>query len=731
MAPLAAALVMVVGVGCSPSDPCAACTSDQVCEAGVCKAKTPDACLGKPACPAGTGCDPANGQCRDLCTGKTCPAGEGCKKETGVCGNLCEGAAPCTNPAKECSPTTGLCEDKCKAGTCPEGQACVATAPAAQRCQVLCESASQPVGKAACASYEKCETATGNCVSKCAGVTCPGSVTSPQYAQHCNPETGRCETGKPPAGTVGAACTGDEACNRIALAAGQESSCLGDIDGDGTPEFSAGYCSASCSASVPCPPGAFCLQGFGCLDKCLKKADCAQPGYDCLSLDNFVQNAPEGEYVCFPGNTCTEADPANCRPVGADCTSSEQCIDGTACIPEVGQSGDFTGFNEGYCLGFVRSTDVCPGDSSKIVVSNTDAYCMSRCEQGVVGSCGLGEACFNFGNAQAPAPVCWFEECHVDSECLTTICTAADTSGCGSGQACTNIAANGRGTCKTASKCDAQNPCPNGANCGADGECQANYCDAGLGLCLRPGCAVATGTEPDTCAEIGSVCNPTTLHCERPCTRDAQCAGDRTGVANAVCSGTTASPGFCVARCTKYNEADVCGATRVCEYASGKCQNKCSRSEDCGSDATCEASTGRCLKKCNAAGAPACSADKYCNATTGACELKCTLANEFQVCGATKLCQTWSGKCFSDCKTDAAICGDEACSVQVVDTTTNATQGFCAPSCTSDAQCGRDPNGFKLRCGSTSPKHCEFTACSATTPCAGTDVCEAGRCKAP
>lgn len=735
LAPIAAAFAVLASAGCTPADPCAAvtCGDLQICEAGVCVDDVSNLCLGKPPCPTGTGCDSTTGNCRNLCTGAAaCTDGLGCKPETGKCVDLCTtNNVNCTNPAKACVPATGVCEDRCKADTCSPTQACDPLAAPAERCKTLCETATKPVGEAECGASQKCEPATGDCVSKCKGVQCPGATNSPNYAQHCNPASGRCETGKPPAGTVGAICSGDEACDQIPLGPGQEATCLTDIDGDGTAEFATGYCTATCSLSVPCPPGAFCLNGFGCLDKCLKKADCAEPGYDCLALDNFVQNAPAGEYVCFPGNKCGEENPADCRGIGADCEETDQCADGSFCYPEVGQTGEYTGFDGGYCIAFIRSTDACPVGSSPIPVSSQDptqVACLKDCEFAAVGSCGLGEACQPI-NQEGDA-ICLFEECDVDAQCRTTTCTAAQLQGCGTGQACTNIAANGQGTCKTNAKCDTNTPCPNGAACGTDGECQPKYCDAALGLCLLPGCTAAAGATPDTCAELGSLCNPATSHCERACTRDAQCAGEQTGLANAVCSGTVAAPGLCIARCTEFNEEDVCGTTQVCNFVSGKCQAKCSENADCGDDSLCDVPSGRCSKKCNVAGAPECAADRFCNEAVGTCDVKCTLANELQICGADKLCQTWSGKCFADCETDAALCGAEACSVQVIDTVSGDTQGFCAPSCTTDAQCARDPSGHKLRCKADAPRHCEFTPCSETVPCAGTDVCVAERCRA-
>jgi hypothetical protein len=660
---------------------------------------------------ANTGCDPATGTCKNLCTGVAnkpqCALPEVCDPTSGGCVNRCEGVS-C--PAQQaCNPQNGQCASKCSLANCKATESCDADTGA---CSAKCESASKPAGKDACASGQKCKATTGECVGLCDEVACA-------YAMWCDDTTGKCVGGAAPAGRTGAACATSEDCSTSGLAADQGVECLTDFRG--AIQFPEGYCAASCDAGLVCPQGASCLQGIGCLDQCTKSSDC-RAGYHCTPLG-------EGEYACFPSSQCKSSNPAECASVGGDCASDEDCLSGANCIaeqspvtnPQTGaQTGEFefSGFEKGYCIYTMRSSDTCPSGSTGVAVDQNDPnffYCLASCNIGQMG-CGLGESCLQV-DQNSTAGVCWQAQCSATSECQTAACTQQDTSSCGKGQTCT------AGFCRTVDTCTTDADCPaisqDGsikAACDTDkGECRmAAYCDGSLGTCTLD-CTVAdvfsetTGacaakpckagfvcTNDATVAEgykcedagicaAGTVCNGVTRQCDRACKRDAQCGE------NAVCEDE-----LCTAACTANNEKVVCdGATEVCGLT-GHCVSKCAGDLDCGDGFYCQVDSGRCLQRCDAGAT--CKDAEYCDAD-GRCALKCTALNELSVCGQSLYCQTSTGQCVADCRTDEAICGAEACSVSGLSTPPTADDlGICGLECVSDAGCGKTPGGDTLKC---------------------------------
>jgi MYXO-CTERM domain-containing protein len=156
----------------------------------------PDPCLNV-ACAANEVCDPATGDCRDLCDNVTCRSGEECR--AGFCldcfdlpsrctsGELCiadnTDVGQCT--ADPCSPgtcatnqvcTNGVCSSGCGAG-CASGQVCVGGACEVDRCDGI-----------RCPSGRICDPSDGVCVvADCEGVSCNPS-------ELCVPSTGECVT---------------------------------------------------------------------------------------------------------------------------------------------------------------------------------------------------------------------------------------------------------------------------------------------------------------------------------------------------------------------------------------------------------------------------------------------------------------------------------------------------------------------------------------------------------
>lgn len=706
----------LVAAGCPAQDECGGCQDGETCDAAS-KACVSDKCVGK-TCPAGLGCNPADGACGDLCAvlGTTCEAPATCNPATGQCVDKCAGV---TCKATElCEPADGKCKLKCKSTTetyggqrCGSDSSCDATSG---ECLKRCESNTKPRGQAECESGFKCKATSGQCVPLCDGIVC-------SYGGYCNEADGKCvPTGQPVPGRAGSACGADTDCTVANPAAGQEAQCVTNFRDVIT--FEGGYCMATCSPTqTQCPSGSKCLPGVGCLDTCAKDADCRSPGYRCQPLD-------ENFYACFPVEACDKENPADCGTIGSNCEDSTDCVTGASCIPEKRldqETGEenFTGFEGGYCAWAMRGTDKCPAGSTAVPLSESDqnyVYCLKTCRVGSLGAngCGLGESCLRASQTDANAGVCWFGSCAEDSACQTALCLPTNTQGCGKGQEC-NVPADAEvGTCKVADTCTSNADCEQGTPCVA-GECFKSFCEPSLSRCL-PDCTLDDGICPS-----GTTCNATSKRCERGCATDANCG------ASAYCKVTTAGQaGVCVGRCTANNEKDVCG-TNVCNLTTGRCQPKCTEDANCGEGSYCGAG-GRCAKRCDAPTDPVeCPAEQSCDTTSGRCKERCTVETELDACGLGKFCRVSTGECVADCR-NASVCGGEACAVHVEE---SLSFGRCGESCVSDANCGTGltPESYRVKClaGANAKRFCQRVACADASPCAGGDQCVEGFCKKP
>src|SRR5262245_56786456 len=100
----------------------------------------------------------------DPCASKKCESTEVCR--AGYCVDPCSGpgSPTCVAPAV-CDPTTAACVDKCAGKTCDAAtEACDASTGS---CVARCETATNPHGKAECASGKGCEPAAGECREIC------------------------------------------------------------------------------------------------------------------------------------------------------------------------------------------------------------------------------------------------------------------------------------------------------------------------------------------------------------------------------------------------------------------------------------------------------------------------------------------------------------------------------------------------------------------------------------
>lgn len=698
----AAAVLAVVlgGAGCTPPvERCdeGSCPAGQTCNADTGRCVAQGLCDGK-TCPSGMGCVPSSGECAPYCLGELaldCTGDETCSPKTGKCENKCA-SVTCSDPTAACNPQNGLCEPRCRDVKCAKEEVCE---PTSGQCVRHCETATRPIGGAECGEGLKCKRETGECVPKCDGVVCA------VYGQYC--VDGVCKSGDPIAGYPGARCGSDDQCGVFGAPAGQQWTCK--TEPEGNFEFAGGYCTAQCSASQPCPQGSECAGGE-CLDLCGLDRQCGGEPYRCLAGGNFGLD-DQSKYVCYPWPRCTGD---HCGQIGDDCRAQTDCAYGLDCYPEVGRGGP-TGFEGGYCMRFMRSSDNCPSGSVPAALGDYESVCLKRCTAGDVNGCGLGETCTQVSQS---ARGCWFAECVTGADCGVARCSPTLSGGmaaCGRGQTCVGVDPSTQiGTCRTVSTCSESNPCPAGEGvCNLDiGECWQPACEPGTATCQDKRCTA------NSCA-AGTTCNSESGICERHCLDDAACG------ANAWCELNEArDDGLCVMRCTRTNEAQLCTGGSVCEYSTGRCKPPCSSDDECSGDLVCDTGSGRCVASC--ADDPAvCGANERCDAGTGACVARCT--ND-STCASGTYCQTSTGICLPDCKDNPSICGDEACSV--LEGAGGRKWGVCGRECYQAYNCGREATGLKFACEGAPLGRCVTIDCSGDADvCGANATCVDGQCK--
>jgi Concanavalin A-like lectin/glucanases superfamily/Beta-propeller repeat len=233
------------GTACNDGN---ACTTNDVCTAGVCGG-TPKTCTASDQCHDAGTCDPATGVCSNpsKANGTACNDGNACTLNDVCTNGTCSGTPKtCTasdqcHDAGTCDPTTGVCSNppKQNGATCNDGNACTQT----DTCQSGTCVGSNPVTCTAsdqCHDVGTCNTATGVCSNPpkangtscndgnacttndvCTGGVCSGTpktcTASDQChnAGTCDPSTGVCSNPPKANGTAcndGNACTTNDTC---------------------------------------------------------------------------------------------------------------------------------------------------------------------------------------------------------------------------------------------------------------------------------------------------------------------------------------------------------------------------------------------------------------------------------------------------------------------------------------------------------------------------------------
>lgn len=257
-------------------------------------------CVAETDCRMGFACVDYGAQgkaCAAKCTqDDDCPGGS-CDLATGICitatsavGNACADNAQCgANLTCAKSPTlpNGYCSRLCGADEpCPVGSVCVSAGDTGSACFKSCTSGAD------CQSVLHC--VNNLCLAKCTmNSQCPAG-------KKCNTTTSVCVEAGPDARAIGAACTGNTACDSNTCQTAAMSMVAG------------GYCTQDCSNGGTCPTGSVCSNpgaGAECVYPCTSNGDC-RDGWVCTSY-----GGPTG---CFP--QCS--------------VSATFCVAGDVCAPD-------------------------------------------------------------------------------------------------------------------------------------------------------------------------------------------------------------------------------------------------------------------------------------------------------------------------------------------------------------------------------------------------------------
>ncbi len=349
---------------------------------------------------------------------------------------------------------------------------------------------------------------------------------------------------------------------------------------------------ASDSKSKSCSPA--CTDGKVCKDgECVEDAQ-----------KTCTPECTDGK-VCKDGE-CVEDEPKDCTP---ECTDGKVCKDGECvedepkdCTPEC---TDGKVCKEGECVedepkdctpectdGKVCKDGECVEDEPKDCTPECtdgkvckDGECVEDEPKDCTPECTDGMICVDGTCENDPELMCNGVLCLSPKACVDNHCVDVDDgtceSACSNGKICSNsLCVDGDdGTCDHA--CGNHKVCKEGVCVdGDDGYCTPE-CKAGeycrYGVCLQR-CMTETGVQCGNlcCENEMSVCNETTLSCERACDAETQI----------LCGAN----------------ADLCcdKATEVCIY--GECRRKdpnliCESARDCAMDAFCDTSVQMCISE--------------------------------------------------------------------------------------------------------------------------------------
>jgi len=746
-----------------------ACTENDACTGGACKAGPVRSCSdGKPctidSCVAPAGKCTAKptaegGACSD---GKVCTKGEACAAGTCTGGKpiSCDDANACTTDscAEPGGAHKGGCRHKVAPGPCHDGNACTVAAQCADGSCIVtktgipkgCDDGS-PCTKEACSPKTGCVhlpvdgkcsdanacTKSDSCINgKCVGL--PVSATfcddaNACTADSCDPKNGCVSK------NIGGPCDDNDKCTVIDGCAG------GKCVGIAVP-------ASSCTDNNPCTEDK-CDAKEGCVHAathvpCDDTNPCTQQD---ICKNKTCAGTPLAAGACEDGNPCTKdscdgaipkggGKPKGCvhlQTAGAACDDGDKCTQGDKCV-----GGKITATCVGAPIdatktcddGNVCTTDTCPIDQTKPGCKHAPAA--GTCDDN--NACTQDDACKSgscAGTATAPGKLC--DDGNV---CTKDACKP----GAKPGAACAHSNLDGA-ACDDANKCTTKDACAKGnctgtaiepkKACNDSNACTDDGCDPKTGCVHKANGAACDDGDPctvsDACsAKVCAAGNNRDCNDANPCTTDS-CnkakSSLKTGCLHAFASGTCADANACTTsdRCVfgtcsgtprscddgKPCTADSCDKTKGCvtQAKAGACNdgNPCTKADAC--------SGGACVGQKLADGS-SCADSAPCHVTAtcknGACTGAKAAANgtkcdDGNVCTAKDACQAGACKGTPDTCDDANLCTIDACV---------ATKP-------ASARCQHTPSKAAAACKDAGT--CKQAVCQPTTgKCGHVDVCK-------
>ena len=771
-----------------PCDDGSACTTGEVCTAGVCTGGSTVDCADTDVCTDDT-CDAAKGCVHTLNTapcsdGNGCTNGDACSEGTCLPGiaTPCDDSNICTSDA--CNKLDGTCSHLPQEGPCDDGDGCTNN----DSCQ-----------GGLCTGLAKDCSDTNDCTSdSCAEGLCLHKIVQVGLA---------CNDGNP--------CTLSDACDLAGQCTG-----TGLVCDDGNPctldicTVADGLCHAQASSGASCDDGTGCTLGDACVDGlcvgglikvCNDGNPCTDDACDGASGNCLFTSS---SVVCDDGNPCTVGDicaaslcqsgtPTTCDdgngctidacdPSSGKCASKASvdglgCEDGILCTQgDVCKGGQCNPGKPPQCDdGNPCTVDACSESTGKCAFVNTDG---GTCDDG--NGCTTGDVCKS-GSCQSGVITC---QCQSTADCASSedgdlcngtlfcdlkshtcqidlktvvVCDLSQNTDCVS-WGCNKLL----GKCEPKNQADSKACDADKSVCTPGDHCVAGICTPGDAVTCDDanpctddscdplkGCAAKANTAPctdgnactfnDLCAN--STCVPGT---KKTCDDGDSCTSDGCDPGTGVCFTQPLSGTPC-------SDANPCTFGDICNI--GLCKPTSAKVCDDGNPCTtdqCDGGTGNCVTK-NVADGASCEDGSLCT-QNDTCKSGSCASGSLKVCDDGNICtkdacDLKTGGCAVVAVADGAPCSDgNACTLS--DT---CKTGACAPGankvcsgsdpCTTascdinSGKCVAKPDGLLCDdgnacslgdgCQNGACVPASFTTCDDGNPCT-TDSCDAtsGKC---
>ena len=199
--------------------------------------------------------------------------------------------------------------------------------------------------------------------------------------------------------------------------------------------------------------------------------------------------------------------------------------------------------------------------------------------------------------------------------------------------------------------------------------CETTGCKAGRHCDIEKKLCVINCT-PESCAQIGEYCNPTTKECENSCKE----SGCKTGF---VCDN---SRNECVEACTELS----CKTSEHCDKVTKLCKENCIfNSCNSANNEVCDPETRDCVVKATTpCTSNSCTNGAHCNETTGYCVGGCSEIT----CETGKVCNPENLECIDTCTFNSCE-GEKACNINtgLCENYINYPEGPYAPTFTGNS----------------------------------------------